>query len=73
MKSMDASYLIANRFRYGARSPNEFISVASEFYIQGKAVFLKDYSLLIGKEKAQKLYDYMKDKIFKGREYFQSH
>lgn len=73
MKGMDESYLIANRFRYGAKSPNEFISVASEFYIQGKAVFLRDYGLLVGKEKAQKLYDYMKDKIFKGREYFQFH
>lgn len=68
-KAIDAFDLITNRFDYGAKNSDEFVSVASEFYLEGKAIFLKDYSLLIGKEKAQKLYDYMKDKIFRGKEY----
>lgn len=57
------------RFTYGTKNPNEFVSVAGEFYINGKEKFLKIYGMFIGKEKAEKLYDYMRDKIFRGQEY----
>lgn len=57
------------KHKYGTTNANEFISVASEFYIQGKEIFLKDYGMFIGQEKAEKLYDHMKDKIFRGKEY----
>lgn len=57
------------RLEYGTKNPNEFISVASEFYIVDKTYFLKNYTPLIGQEKSEKLYDYMKDKIFRGQEY----
>lgn len=57
------------RLQYGNTSPDEFISVASEFYVQGKEYFAKIYGVFIGKEKANTLYDYMRDKIFRGQEY----
>jgi len=72
-------YAVQNMFRYGLHNPDEFTSVASQFYIGGKENFLKLYGVYIGDEKAQRLYDYMKNKIFKGkeysndREYFQFH
>jgi len=71
--------VVGNKFFYGARNANEFISVASEFYVTGKDSFVKIYGAYIGEGKANKLYDYMKSKIFKGkeysndREYFQFH
>lgn len=58
-----------NNYYYGTRNANEYISVASESYIDGKENFLKIYSIFIGEEKANKLYDYMRDNIFRGTEY----
>lgn len=54
---------------YGGTNSDEFNSVMSMYYTQGKRGFLEVYTPLFGKEKAQKLYDYMKDDIFRGKEY----
>lgn len=66
-KNMDFSVRFA--LSYGTTNPNEFISVASEFYIHDREYFLKNYTLLIGQDKSEQLYDFMRDKIFKGQEY----
>lgn len=57
------------KLAYGTTNPNEFISVASEFYIHDREYFLKNYTPLIGSIKTEQLYDFMKNKIFKGQEY----
>jgi len=56
-------------FRYGTKNANEFVSVASEFYVDGQENFLKVYGVFIGEEKARTLYNYTRDNIFKGKEY----
>lgn len=58
-----------NKYYYGTRSASEYISVASESYIDGKEKFLKIYSIFIGEEKAGRFYDHMRDNIFRGTEY----
>lgn len=49
---------------FGATSVREFLSVASEYYIQGQETFHKTYKLFfnIGERKA--LYQFLKEKIF---------
>lgn len=54
---------------YSTTNSNEFISVASQFYLKGKTDFLEVYGEFIGEDKAGKLYDYMRDEIFKGQQY----
>lgn len=48
--------------------PSEFLAELSEFYVQGKDVFMKIKSFL-GKEKANEFYDFVKDELFDGIEY----
>lgn len=64
----DVSYA-HEKFKYGLTNPNEFVSVASEFYLLGKDRFIKAYGVYIEEEKSTKLYDYMRNNIFKGQEY----
>jgi len=64
-----SGYKVRSTLIYGSQNPSEFTSIASEFYIGGKEEFLKIYGIYIGNEKAQRLYDYMKDSIFRGTEY----
>lgn len=64
----DVSYA-HEKFKYGLTNPSEFVSVASEFYLLGKNRFIKAYGVYIEEEKSTKLYDYMRNNIFKGQEY----
>jgi len=48
---------------------NEFTAVMSQFYIQGEGNFTATYEPLFGKVKTQELYNFMKNKIFMGKEY----
>ena len=47
----------------------EFLSTASEYYIQGKKVFSETYRNVLSDKEQEALYEFLKDKIFKGREY----
>lgn len=54
---------------YGAKNFDEFFSVAAEYYVKGKDEFVKTYTRFLGKEKSEKLYEGIKQEIFKGKEY----
>lgn len=54
---------------YGTTNHKEFIAVMSQFYIQGKQPFLETYASLVGKDKGDKLYEFMKSQIFLEKEY----
>ncbi len=54
---------------YGARTMHEFISVASEIYLQGKPTFLGQYGVFMGSRVAENLYQRIKKEIYQGIEY----
>lgn len=58
-----------NQIGYGATNFSEFFSVAGEVYLGGKDIFVKVYERFLGKERAEKLYNGMKQEIFRGKEY----
>lgn len=60
---------VEKTFIYGTTDVKEFFSVAGAFYSTGKEKFTTVYGLYMGKEKTTKLYNYMRDNIFKGKEY----
>ncbi len=47
----------------------EFIAVIGEHYIHGKQYFTSMYSKVFDEERANKLYDFVKEDIFQGKEY----
>lgn len=54
---------------YGAQNFYEFFSVGAEYYSQGRDKFVTTYEPYLGRERAEKLYDGVKQEIFKGKEY----
>jgi len=54
---------------YEKTNTNELTAVMSQFYIQGEETFTATYDPLFGKTKTQELYDFMKNKVFMGKEY----
>lgn len=56
-------------FTYGLGNYGEFISVLSEYYIQGKEVFFARYGEFFSEDVIQGLYDFMREHIFRGIEY----
>lgn len=60
---------VYNKLRYSSTNTNEFLAVGSEFYLQGEKRFQDVYGAFIGRGKAVKFYDYMRDNIFRGTEY----
>ncbi|MDP2637862.1 MAG: hypothetical protein Q8P26_02280 [Candidatus Levybacteria bacterium] len=60
---------IRSHLEYGNTNLNEFTSVGSEFYIYGKSNFLSIYSPFIGKSKAEKFYNFLKENVFENKEY----
>lgn len=58
-----------DRLKYAQRSWGEFIPVATEFYIKGQEEFSKVYVPFVGEPEAGKLYEFMKDEVFLGKEY----
>lgn len=54
---------------YGAKNFYEFFSVAAEYYSKGRNEFVRTYERFLGRERAEKLYEGMKQEIFRGREY----
>lgn len=57
------------KLKYGSENYREFYAVAGEFFYQGREKFVKTYSSFFGEERAQQLYDHVKDDVFEGREY----
>ncbi len=58
-----------SRLGYGAKNAHEFLAVSVEFYIRGKERFIQSYTPFLGQENAYKLYEGVKNEIFRGREY----
>jgi len=58
-----------SRLLYGVQNFNEFVSVAGEIYLSGRDNFVERYREYFGEEKANNLYEFMKDEIFRGKEY----
>jgi len=49
--------------------PDEFISVLAEHYVYGKDYFFRRYSEFFPEEKVRNLFNFVKNEIFKGKEY----
>lgn len=67
-QDMEASL---ERFDYGLSKtiPSEFIAVLSEFYVEGHDKFLKMYKEFFQETMVEKLYDFVKENVFQGKEY----
>lgn len=63
------SIALKNNIAYGADSFNEFFSVAAEYYVKGRNNFIKTYEPFLDRERAEKLYERLKQEIFRGKEY----
>lgn len=50
-------------------SSNEFIAVLGEHYIHGKEFFFRMYGEFFPQEVVEKLYNFVKDDVFRGKEY----
>jgi len=55
---------------YGAQNFDEFWAVAAEYYYRGASNFKEAYSEFLGEERAEILYNGVRDHIFRGQEYF---
>lgn len=60
---------VSHYLDHGSEDPGEFLAVGSEFYLQGEKRFQEVYGVFIGEDKAGKLYDYMRNNMFRGTEY----
>lgn len=79
----DEKELFYRRFEYGLGylpggrgvsiykdgSPNEFIAVLGEHYIHGKEFFSRMYGEFFPQEVVEKLYNFVKGDVFRGKEY----
>lgn len=49
--------------------PNELVAILGEFYLLGKDYFVESLDPYIGQEQREELYRFIKEEVFRGREY----
>ena len=68
--SMDSFSVIGyhSHLGLGVKNKKEFFSVAAEYYIEGKQQFIHAYKDFLGEKDAVVLYEFLKERIFGGKE-----